>query len=158
MAIGAPARERAARTTSWEGGGSVGGTTLQHAQELEQVEEEVDDVQVEGKSTEDIVILVELVFLVLASDDELGVVDEVEAEQNDAEDGISKAHVDTKNKRHNACSGKDSSENVKEWAAECKICLCGHRIDGQTDDDGEGQGSCLQNDLWLCFSAGNSNN
>jgi len=45
---------------------------------LENLKEEVNDVKIEDNSSEDVILRLDLVFSVLASDDHLGVTDEVE--------------------------------------------------------------------------------
>ena len=124
---------------------------------MQNVKEHIDDIQVKGKSSEDVVVLVELVFLVFSSENELGVVNQVEAEQNNAEDGKTKSHVCTPEECEETGRGKNESEYEKEWAAECEISLCGHRIDGQSESNSKSQDGSLSNDLWLNLFARSPN-
>jgi len=56
------------------------------AEDLEELEEDVDDVEVEDHGSHDVVVDIDLVAL--ASHDQLGVKQEVEAEQDHTEVGI----------------------------------------------------------------------
>ena len=56
------------------------------AEDLEELEEDVDDVEVEDHGCHDVVVDIDLVAL--ASHDQLGVEQEVEAEQDHSEVGI----------------------------------------------------------------------
>ena len=56
------------------------------AEDLEELEKDVDDVEVEDHGGHDVVVDIDLVAL--ASHDQLGVEQEVEAEQNHSEVGI----------------------------------------------------------------------
>ena len=117
-------------------------------QDLEDEEEHVDDVEVEGDGREDVAVFVELEASVLAANDHLRVVHQEEAVDEDAEAGEGQVHLWTQNPHHEARHRQDHGEDPDEGTAHREVGLGSNRVEGQADDHGCRDAGCLKDDGW----------
>ena len=93
-------------------------------EKCENIEENIDNVQVECNRSEDVSLFRELELSVLAADNHLGIINQVEAEEDDTDDADSHVHGWTpdQEKEQGGCH-ENEAENVKETTAHREVSL-----------------------------------
>jgi len=112
------------------------------SEEPKQVQEEVDDVQVQRESCEDVVVDAELKLMTAhLSQDHLRVKDDVHDEEHDAAQvvhnhdlrNVDAAHTHNPDGQTEKAEGHQSTKEIRPHA--CEVRLCDARIAGETQED-----------------------
>ena len=117
-------------------------------QDLENEQEHVDDVEIECDGCEDVAVLVEFQLSVLATDDELRVVNQEEAVDEDTEAGIGQVHLWTEDPHHKARHRHDHGEDPDECTTHCEVCFGRDCVEGEADDHGCCDTGSLKDNGW----------
>ena len=104
----------------------------------ENVTENVDDVQVEEHRADNVVVNRQLELFVLSSNNQLGVISQVEAEKNGSEHREDQVSSWAEGIREDTSNNEHQGEYKEDWTADCQVVLCG----GSPECDGDCHCSC----------------